>query len=192
MTSKVLIIASILFLSLGLSVFAQANILTNPGFETGDFTGWECSYNPGLAVVTDQNAHSGSYHARLYDYTEIYQYVDVTPYELYKLAAWTYMPDGEVYGAGIFLDFYDENEQYLDDWMQTVDQLPRNQYNKIESYWLTAPEDAATAKIYSAIMGPTYMDLDDFDFSPIPEPSSLLLLGTGLLSIFGFGIRRKK
>lgn len=57
----------------GLAIFMSpagmaANILKNPGFETGDFTGWQASYccNPdGNFTVTPELPHQGSYAADL-------------------------------------------------------------------------------------------------------------------------------
>jgi hypothetical protein len=42
---------------------AQANIVTNPGFETGDFTGWTLSGDTSFTFVEGFFPHSGSFSA---------------------------------------------------------------------------------------------------------------------------------
>src|SRR6266550_547960 len=46
---------------------AKANLITNPGFETGDFTGWTAG--AGASVVGTSNGvspHSGSFQAKVF------------------------------------------------------------------------------------------------------------------------------
>src|SRR4029077_10049470 len=50
--------------SAAVSAHAQ-NLLTNPGFETGDFTGWTLSGDTSFCSVSTQHPHSGSFSARL-------------------------------------------------------------------------------------------------------------------------------
>ena len=55
------------------------NLVANPGFETGDFTGWTYTMN---AAVVQGVAHSGDYSARITDPTEgggLFGYVDQYP-----------------------------------------------------------------------------------------------------------------
>jgi hypothetical protein len=42
---------------------ASANLVSNPGFETGDFTGWTQFGNTGFTGVSPINPHSGSFEA---------------------------------------------------------------------------------------------------------------------------------
>ena len=44
---------------------AQANLVTNPGFETGDFTGWALSGDTTFTGVDGFSPHSGSFGAFL-------------------------------------------------------------------------------------------------------------------------------
>lgn len=44
-----------------LATTAHANLVSNGGFETGDFTGWSGVGNPGFRFVSTSDAHSGTY-----------------------------------------------------------------------------------------------------------------------------------
>ena len=64
---------------------AATNLLTNPGFETGDFNGW--AEWGGVEIVTD--AYEGMYAASLTDNAGIYQYNIILPAaDDYTLAFW--------------------------------------------------------------------------------------------------------
>ncbi|MEI9999844.1 MAG: carbohydrate binding domain-containing protein [Verrucomicrobiota bacterium] len=66
---------------------AQANLLQNPGFETGDATGWGSSYG-GYAVV-NSNAHSGAYAAEVGYGSAVAQTVTgLTPNTAYTCTGW--------------------------------------------------------------------------------------------------------
>jgi chitinase len=69
-------------------VFAQpaaaANLLTNPGFESGSLSGWSCA---GGSVVTTP-VHSGTRALAATDYGKCAQTVTVVPNTTYKVSAW--------------------------------------------------------------------------------------------------------
>ena len=69
---------------------AAANLVVNPGFETGALTGWTCSANSGSVVSTP--AHSGSYALSATpagsDDAQCTQSVSVQPNSSYTLSAW--------------------------------------------------------------------------------------------------------
>jgi len=53
-------------------------------------------------------------------------------------------------------------------------------------------ESLAFAPIDASAVGPYTIYLDDFEVTPIPEPGSLLALGTGLVGLMGFALRRRR
>jgi hypothetical protein len=69
---------------------ADSNLLTNPGFETGDLSGWSC--DPGTGAVVSSPVHSGS-HALAgtpssSDDAQCTQQVSVQPNSSYSLSGW--------------------------------------------------------------------------------------------------------
>src|SRR5260221_466586 len=70
-----------------LTAFAQTNLLTNPGFETGNATGWATSY--GSYSVINSNAHSGTYAAQVNYGSAVAQTVTgLTPNTTYTCTGW--------------------------------------------------------------------------------------------------------
>src|SRR5689334_8970920 len=67
-----------------------ANLLTNPGFETGSLSGWSCSGGTGSVVSTP--VHSGGFAlsgaATSADNAQCTQTVAVVPSTAYTLSAW--------------------------------------------------------------------------------------------------------
>ncbi|MET9266278.1 glycosyl hydrolase family 18 protein [Amycolatopsis sp. NPDC004079] len=76
-------------LALGTSSASAANILANPGFETGSTSGWTCT---GTSSVVSTQAHDGSHSLSAApsgsDTAQCSQQVTVQPNTAYKLSAW--------------------------------------------------------------------------------------------------------
>ena len=62
--------------------------------------------------------------------------------------------------------------------------------------WHTTPENWQTVlsdvTIFHVTLNLEDIGLDNFQLAPVPEPSSLLLLGSGLLGLVGIGLQRRK
>ncbi|MFE9423298.1 carbohydrate binding domain-containing protein [Kitasatospora sp. NPDC006697] len=97
LTSSALLLGGTLAVT-GSAYADSSNLVTNPGFETGDLTGWSC--DAGTAGVVHTPAHSGSDAlagaATASDDAQCTQTVAVQPNSTYTLSAW-------VQGAYVYL-----------------------------------------------------------------------------------------
>jgi len=93
--------------ALSLAHPASANLITNPGFETGDFTGW--SIDCPFCSVDSTNPHSGQYAAVLREQSRLLQPVNLASGQDYILSFW--LASTDVTGGGIIVingDFVSE------------------------------------------------------------------------------------
>ena len=103
---KWLVACTVLAAALSLNAVAQSNLLSNPGFESGNLNGWTTFGPNNFALNTGGYAHSGSYYYKVYgqfnssyNYTGIYQDNPAAPGNTYSADGWTYSLGSD--GGGI-------------------------------------------------------------------------------------------
>jgi hypothetical protein len=186
------VVALVAVLLIGAPTAFATNLLTNGSFQNGNLSGWNTSC--GLCEVT-----SGSFYA----------------YSGGQDGDGFYVIMGDVGSDGTFSQTFSDTagaHYTFSFWFASVGDNPSD----FSAYWdggtallsLTNPNTGATWSEYSySVTGtgsdtisfnerddPAYMALDNVSVSPsggtTPEPSSLLLLGSGLLTVGGV-IRKK-
>jgi len=152
--------------------FAGPILIVNPGFETGDFTGWTRSGDLGFTWVSSGGAHSGTYKAEFGPVGSlgyIAQNIATTPGEAYDVTFWlrgTYTPNQVEldWGGAVAASWTNVN---LPGW--TV----------FSSSGLGASSSLTELKL-GFRNDPDYLYVDDIAVNPtIPEPSTALLFAAG-------------
>lgn len=189
---------------------ASANLLVNGDFEIsvdGSHTyGWSSeapdAWNPDNQLGVQDNPQSGAWNLHNYNDGGLKQEVNITAGESYRLTGYAWVPSGTVagsWGSYIGVKFIRANGSTA--LTKTVDMkaLTRDQYNLGDTGVVVAPTDAVKARVMFGTYGssplyevPGESDFDNFNFdvAAVPEPTSLLLLGSGLVGLLGF--KRKK
>lgn len=196
-----------LSLCLALAGVASANIVTNPGFETGDFTGWTFNASTDHPWgVTSSNPHSGTFAAstgcvgahcvdttNLANASYLSQILTTTAGDSYTLTFW-FQGAGEaedlkvLWGGSVVLDLCPATTGCTN-----INNTAYQQYTVSN----LAASASTTELMFLARQDPSYDRLDDVDVefagtASAPEPgSAALLLGGGLLLFHRVASKRR-
>jgi hypothetical protein len=195
MRPKLLLVVVALAVAFSLTApraFADTNLVNNGSFETGDFTGWTEGGNFEFSQVV-----SGAF----------YVYTGAQDGQFYA----TFGPVGsdgtisqtisDTAGAGYTLSFWlaaagDDPSHFAVFWNGTdlMDEMDPNTGGNWTQFSFNVQGTGSDTLTFAFQDDPEYIALDNVSVSPAggttPEPSSIMLLGTGVLALGGMARRK--
>jgi Protein of unknown function (DUF642)/PEP-CTERM motif len=176
MNKKILLVIAVLA-SAALCAHAQ-NLVANPGFETGDFTGWTTGGNFQFCSVGTDMPHTGNFAADLgpagSDGT-LSQTFATSAGQMYSVSFWLAVDAG-----GTPNDF---SASFAGNTFYTITNDPGHGYNQYSAIIPTT--GSSSTLLFSFRDDPLYWHLDDVDVHLVPEPGTLGLIALGALGLVG-------
>jgi hypothetical protein len=161
---------------------AHANLVTNGGFETGDFTGWtqggDMSFT-GVVGGTMEGSYFGIFGPTVSNGT-LSQTIATTTGDLYNFSFLYGIDPGTPNYFSVSIDGGVTN-------LYAVTNAGATSVTPL-SFDFTATS-GATNLVFTFFDAPAYVRLDNVNVSAVPEPAPLALLGIGAL---GFILNRRK
>ena len=181
---------------------ASANIISNPGFESGDLTDWS-TFGLGWRTAAGADALSGTY-GLVCDVLDsqtgenwrgVYQNVSVTAGTTYSAGVFIRAVSVDVSSSWLELQWLDSENNVISQ-LQSISVASDQAFTYMTVGAAVAPAGAVQASVRGIVNMTTlpaagnsdFHIFDDFNMTAIPEPGSLALLTIGAL---GLGLRRR-
>ena len=199
MFKKMIVVAAMAMLSIGVQVGTASADLVNGGFETGDFTGWTLTNvdlnNDFVMVVTNSGNPSsppnpGSYEAMLGktgSIGTISQTFATTSGQEYKVSFWLASDGLNTANTNVFQAQWNGVAQNLNPVLNANLSSPYTQYQ----FTATASDTSSTIA-FNFQNDPSVFHLDNVDATATPIPAAAWLLGSGLMGLVGMRRRTGK
>jgi hypothetical protein len=170
---------------------AQANLIVNGGFETGDFTGWTVDPDPSFPqYIVTSPVESGTYAAQIAGYSDqgtgpdtLSQTVGDTAGQSYYLSFGRYI-DGNG-GPTVSLTVTWNGNQIFSE-------LNPGTFGFYQDFSFVVVGTGSDTLLFTSANDPSYTYLDDVSLTATPLPSTWTMLIAGFLGIGFFAYRGGK
>lgn len=155
------------------------NVVQNPGFETGDLTGWYLTKDKASMLVDSDDPHSGTY---AFDAGPagaegfINQDFSSLGKNVFNLSFWI---DQRNVSGNYFEVLWDGKQVFQ------LNNSPQTGYQEIQISGLQGSGGTDTLSFGFIGVGPKTWALDDVALEQTPEPGSLMLLASGVVGLTG-------